>query len=137
MAVSRNFYRDEGSLRRGRITLHGTMVMGAGGAISTNVDRRSSGFTVTKTGSEAGRYTITFDDIGYTWLGYVGNIMLADDAAATDAKGYFLGAYRDNDLATDGTIEIQAQDPDSMADAELQDSVTVNLTFFLADKPVL
>lgn len=137
MAVQRNFYQECQSLRRGRVTLFGKVVLGAGGAISTNVDRRSAGFTVTKTATKTGRYTLTFDDVGYHFLGMSVNIVGPDDAAMTDAKGVFLGVVRDDDLATDGTIEFQMQDADSMADAEVQDSATLYIVVNLSRLPTL
>jgi len=96
------------------------------------------GCTVTKTASETGRYTIQLVDTAAAsttavrFLGGFASIIGPDDAAMTDAKG-IMYVWRDDDLASDGTIELQFVDADSGADAELQDSAKVALTLFVAD----
>jgi hypothetical protein len=61
-----------------------------------------------------------------------------DDTAMTDAKGTQV-VIRDIDVGTganDGTFEVQFFDSDSGADAELQDSASVQLIVWLKNSSV-
>ncbi len=130
--ASRIYFPVRGSLSREVVCLTGKVVCGAGGAISsTDCD----GFAVTKTAAETGRYTIQLgtsskQDVYAKFRGGVVSILGPDDAAMTDAKG--LGwVWRDDDVASDGTIELQFINPETAADADLQDSASFYLTLFL------
>jgi hypothetical protein len=107
----------------GIVKLFGSFVTTTSGTIGSS---STKGFTIAKTGSETGRYTVTLDG-SYTKLMQVGvNVIGAEDAAATSAKGvvYFLR----NVSVTDSTptFQIQFCDADgSPADAEVQDAAEV------------
>jgi hypothetical protein len=133
MAGGRMLYPVAGSLSRELVVLSGKVVLGASGAVSsTDCD----GFSVSKTGGETGRYTVQLGvsssqpDLYAKLRGASVSIVGPDDAAMTDAKG--LGyVLRDDDVATDGTFEVQFINPETAADAEVQDSASFFITIFL------
>ena len=57
--ANRNFYPMRGSLSREIVKLYGSVTIGASGAISS---QDCKGFSVAKTASETGRYTVTLED---------------------------------------------------------------------------
>jgi hypothetical protein len=63
--------------------MSGLVTLGASGAISS---QDCEGFSVVKTGSETGRYTITFED-KFTDLVVVATLQISADTAAVQAKG--------------------------------------------------
>lgn len=78
--ANRNFYPGPKSLSRETITLHGSVVIGASGAISS---QDCKGFSVVKTAAETGRYTVTLEDVYTAFLGCCVTIQGVTDAALT------------------------------------------------------
>ncbi len=123
-----------GSLQKGVVFLFGTLILSTSGTIGTANTRKKSGFTVAKTGSEAGRYTVTFDDVYQALLWYDGKITGATDAAYTTAKG--LGVLVRNVNIAAKTLDIQFVRTDTGADAEIEDSASIYLAFALSNSSV-
>lgn len=120
----------------GLVLIRGEFTTTTSGTIDTGATSGGVGISsVAKTGSETGRYTITLaapfkkiDAMGYAIVG-------PDDTAMTDAKG-IEAVWRDDDIATDGTIELQFIDGDSGADTELQDAAKVTFWLLLKNTSV-
>jgi len=124
-----------GSKTNGVIKLYGQVTLGNSGAISSS---SCDGFTIAKTASKTGRYTVTLGQNYNKLLGCSVQIIGPDDAAFTDAKGVD-PKLRDNDVgggANDGTFEIQFVDADSGADAEVQDSAVLLIEITLKNSSV-
>ncbi len=134
--MNRSLQHLQGSITTGVVVLFGQVVTTTAGTIgSTTCD----GFTVVKTATKTGRYTVTITGNANKILGCNVNILGADDAAFTDAKGVWEGKIRDNDVGTganDGTFEIQFCDADTGADAELQDSASLLITAWVKNSSV-
>lgn len=131
--ANRNFKPGAMGLEKGIITLYGKVVTSTSGAIASQDCR---GFSIAKTGSETGRYTVTLED-AYTALRMVTCVVEgAADAAYTTAKGlgYFL---RNVDVVTDKTLDIQFVDSASpQADAELEDGTSFYVEISLKNSSV-
>jgi hypothetical protein len=127
--ADRSFYPPKGSMSRNLVTLTGKFVTTTGGTIGSS---DCDGFSIAKTGSEAGRYTVTLGDKYSKLRGVVANVKGAADAAYTTAKGLNL-MLRNDAVATSKTFDIQFVRTDTAADAELEDAAEVYLTFFLKD----
>jgi len=134
--------KDPQTLVPGFCTAHITQATTTVGTLATSPTVKY-GLKLTKTATKTGRYTVQLvDHLGnaqdsVALLNVVVSLTIADDAAATDAKGVWLGMWRDNDIgggARDGTFEIQFQDADTEADAEVQDGAIINVTAFLQEK---
>lgn len=107
-------------LEAGVVKLFGSVVTTTSGTIGST---SCKGFSIAKTGSETGRYTVTLADTYQKLLSVNVNVIGATDAAATSAKG--LVSFLRNVSVTDATptFDIQFCDADgSPADAELQDA---------------
>jgi len=116
---------DVKTTRREVVALYNRVVLGSAGAVASQENAASAGFVVTQTDSEAGRFTVTLSGGAAARLLFVGAIILgADDTAFTDAKGIHV-AVRNDDVATDGTFEIQFMQNTDLADDDVQDSLTV------------
>lgn len=130
--ANRNFKPGAMGLEKGIITLYGKVVTGTDGAISSQDCR---GFSVAKTGSETGRYTVTLED-AYTALRMVTCVVEgADDAAYTNAKG--LAYLLRNVDVTAKTLDIQfvnAAQP--QADANLENSTSFYIEISLKNSSV-
>lgn len=125
----------------GLLLIFGRVVTSTGGTIAST-DIPGGGVAVTKTGSEVGRYTFAVTDAADTALTGLRFVHLdvtvigPDDTAMTDAKGVGK-VIRDIDIgagADDGTVEVQFQDADSAADAELQDGAEFTFMLVLGHK---
>ena len=131
----RQFQPIRGSVARGLVFLNSRVVLGTSGAITSQDSSKDSGFTVTKTGSEVGRYTIALDK-NYNRVCSVDAIVIGqDDAAYTAGKG-LIALLRDDDTgrgAGDGTIEIQFVDPATSADAEVENSANLLISILVRD----
>lgn len=122
--ANRLFKQFQHTLEQGVVKLFGTVVLGSSGAVSSVTGCK--GFTVAKTATETGRYTVTLQDSFNQLLNVGVNIIGAADAAYTDGKGMFMGLLRNvsvNDSTP--TFDIQFNDPDTNVDAEPADSVTL------------
>lgn len=94
------------------------------------------GCTVTKTGSETGRYTITLNRATVKFMGGHASVVGPDDTAMTTTKG-LVPVWRDDDLATDGTVELQfVETVTANADTELQDGASVRFMVWFIDTSV-
>lgn len=76
--ANRYFKQFQGSLETGIVKLYGSVTFGATGAVSSS---DCKGFSVAKTGSETGRYTITLEDEYPEFKGCVAIVEGAADAA--------------------------------------------------------
>lgn len=129
----------KGTRSTGLILLEGKVVTSTGGDIAST---DCKGFTVVKTATKTGRYTVQLVkpdgtvDTALKLAGGVATLIGADDAAFTDDKGT-QAAFRDDDIASDGTIELQWMRPDSQADAEIQDGHSFVLALLLRDSAVI
>lgn len=118
-----------GCREAGVVKLFGSFVTSTSGTVSSS---SCKGFSIAKTGSETGRYTVTLDGPYQKLLAVGVNIIGAADAAYTSAKGltHVLRNVSVNDSTP--TFQIQFNDPDgSPADAELEDATEVLLAITL------
>jgi hypothetical protein len=118
--ANRLYKQFQGTLEAGIVKLYGSVTTSTSGTIASSTGK---GLTITKTGSETGRYTVTLAD-KYTRLLAV-SVMVegAADAAYTSSKG--LQAFiRGVDVsAATPVFYIQFCGEDgSPADAELEDA---------------
>lgn len=102
------------------------------GTIDTTNSKGSWGGAIAKTSTKTGRYTITLGRATAALAGAVVTLVGPDDTALTDAKGT-QWCVRDDDLATDGTIEVQFFDSDSGADADVQDGARFIVLLWIVD----
>jgi hypothetical protein len=112
------------------------IVTTTGGTVSTaNSDQAAdSGVTVAKTGSETGRYTLTLPTPHRKLLMINATLIGADDAAYGAVTVGLMTIVRDDDIATDGTVEVQFIGSNSgWADAEIADAASIMLEIIVAD----
>lgn len=107
----------------------GTVVLGAGGAIASQTGARDAGFTVAKTAAEAGRYTITFDELVSDIVLVGATIIGAADAAYNNAAGGSGMTFLRNKAPTTRTVDVQFTRNDTSADAEITDNFSFQLSF--------
>lgn len=120
--ANRLFKQFQHTLEQGVVKLFGQVVTSTSGTISSS---SCKGFTIAKTATEAGRYTVTLSDSYYQLLSVHVNLVGASDAAYTDGKGMYMGLLRNvsvNDSTP--TFDIQFNDPDTNVDAEVADSAS-------------
>lgn len=111
----------------GVIKLYGNFTTSTSGTISA---QSCKGFSVAKTGSETGRYTVTLDDTYTALLGVGVNVVGSSDAAYTSTKG--LINYLRNVSVADSTPTFDIQFVQvSIADAELLDAAKVYIEITL------
>ncbi len=112
-----------------KVILTGRVVMTTGGTISTTTLPDCDGFTIVKTASEAGRYTLTLTAPGLIEYAHA-VVELGTDAAAVQAKGVAC-TVRNVDPAARDTLDIQFTIVPTAAaagaDAELQDSAIIRI----------
>lgn len=142
---NRVFQHLKGVNRSGMVHLTGSFLTSTNGTIST---QDCPGFTVTKTATKTGRYTVQLVDTDGTtaavatqatvsvapWSIQSPHVTVCSptaDAALTDAKGWF-HAIRDF-ASHNGTFKIQffTAGTDNPADAELEDGATVFIDFWV------
>lgn len=114
-----------GCLEAGVVKLYGKLVTTTSGTVDTT-NTSCKGFSLVKTSTETGRYTITLADTYPRLLAVSCAIIGTTDAAMTNAKG--LTWFLRNVSVADSTptFQIQFCDPDgSPADAELEDAAEV------------
>lgn len=118
-AFSKSTYPPKGVSRPGVITLYHRVTLGSSGAIASQDSAKLSGIVAAKTATKTGRYTLTINGGQTARKLLYGNVAVigTDDAAYTTANGR-IAFLRDDDLATDGTIEVQLTRTDTGADAE-------------------
>lgn len=112
----------------GIVKLFGKVVTSTSGAIDS---QSCKGFSVAKTGSETGRYTVTLEDQYTSLAGLSVALVGADDAAYTTANGvqWFL---RNVDVtASSPSFDVQFVRTDTGADAEVIDAAEFYLEISL------
>lgn len=118
-----------GCLEAGVVKLYGSFVTSTSGTVASS---SCKGFTIAKTGSETGRYTVTLSDTYKALLAVNVAIVGATDAAYTSAKGLTWILRNVSVADSTPTFQIQFNDPDgSPADAELEDSTSVYIEITL------
>lgn len=134
MGTGKNWYPGPRSPRRDTTTTWIDFTTTTSGTISatTVTSAKDCAATIAKTASKTGRYTVTAQDKYRRFVKGHATIIGPDDAAMTAARGV-VTVFRDDDLATDGTIEVQFIRPDTYADAELQDGARAILELTFAD----
>ena len=138
--MNRTFKHDIGTLIPGLRIVHASATTTTSGTLAAT--QTNYGMSLTKTATETGRYTcqlLKSTGAADTAIGFINAIVTIvgpDDTAMTDAKGVWSGVVRDNDIASDGTIEIQFVDADSGADADLQDGASFNVTLLIKDSNI-
>jgi hypothetical protein len=104
------------------------VLISTSGAISGQTAEAWSGLVVTKTAAKTGRYTVTMTGGRRALLLAVNaTLITADDAAIADASG-IISSVRDDDMATDGTFELQWHRNTTLVDTEVADAA---IGFFL------
>lgn len=138
--ADRQFVQLAGTVKRGVVHLYGKALTTTNGTLSTVAgavtSAKQAGFTIAKTGSKVGRYTITLQD-RYVGLLYIhATVSGAADAAYTTARG--LNAFfRNNAVAAAAkTIDIQFARTDTGADAEVEDGATIHVMIVLDNSTV-
>jgi hypothetical protein len=117
------------TIDRGVVHLYGRFTTTTSGTLSTTAitSAAQAGFTLTKTATKTGRYTVTLHKNYPAVLWADAKLIGADDTAFTDAKGVIVG-LRDFDSgegAGDGTFEIQFTKNTDRSDAEVQDGAII------------
>lgn len=123
---AKNLLPIAGTTHHGVILLFGKVPLGTSGALATtySAGTMTPGVTVTKTGGgKTARYTLTLAGTVKQVLFAQAIVVGADDTAYTTANG-IQAILRDDDLASDGTIELQFVRTDTGADAEIEDNRT-------------
>ena len=133
MGVSRRIASPElgvyGTRRNVGRYFHKIVTTTSGTVSSTLSDQTADcAVTVAKTGSETGRYTITLPTPHRKLLKVNANLVGADDAAYGAVTVGLMAIVRDDDVASDGTFEVQFIGSNSgWADAEIADGASVML----------
>lgn len=116
------------------LVFHNLLVTGTSGAVAATT-RTAPGITITKTGSEIGRYTITMAQNYFRLLNVLAVVIGADDAAFGAVSVGLHAIVRDVDVgagANDGTFELQFLDASTnFADTELPNNTSVMLTIWV------
>jgi hypothetical protein len=122
---SRMLHPFRGTVTHGVVHLYGKVTTTTSGTIDTT---SCDGFAVTKTATKTGRYTVQLGSAAAP--NTVAELLMvnvrikgADDTAYTDAKGISV-IIRDDDVATDGTFEIQFLRNTTNADTEIVDAMS-------------
>lgn len=117
--ANRYFKEQVQCLEGGIVKLFGKVVTSTSGTIASQTCK---GFTVTKTGSETGRYTITLADKYNSLRGMSVVLQGAADAAYTTAKGlnWFVRGVAVG--SSTPLLYLQFNRTDTAADAEVEDS---------------
>ena len=133
MGVSRRILQPLGGVycRRNIGFYFHTFVTTTSGTVSTTAGDTAAetGVTIAKTGSETGRYTITLPTPHRKLAAIIPTLIGADDDAYGAVTVGLMAIVRDNDIASDGTVEVQFIGSNSgWADAEIADGASVMLT---------
>lgn len=118
----------------GVVKLFGNFTTTTSGTIGTS---SCKGFSVAKTGSETGRYTITLEDQYNGFLGCAVTLVGPDDSAITDATTGVIPIVRNIDVTNSAkTFYVQFLDPTDSSDAEIEDAASVYLEITLKNSSV-
>lgn len=131
--MANRLYKSSHVLEAGVVKLFGNFTTSTSGTVASS---SCKGFSIAKTAAETGRYTVTLADTYYAFLGCAVTIVSSADTAYTNAKG--LASVVRNISINDSTptFNIQFSDPESGADAELEDSAVVYLEITLKNSSV-
>ena len=120
-------YKRVSSLGRNVVLLNGVVTCGANGAVSS---QDCDGFTVTQTGSEDGRFTVTLTE---TWLKIMNVLVVREisaDTAEVQAKGSVVALRSVSESSK--TLAVQYSIPPTAAaagaDADVEDSTKLRIT---------
>jgi hypothetical protein len=108
--------------------LGGTFTIGASGAVASQTGAKLSGGTVTKTGSESGRYGVAFGRTFKRILSASAMYVGADDSAFPTTTGTLCGAR----LLTSSGFSVQAVRTDTMADSDPASGATYTWSALVA-----
>lgn len=131
--ANRQFQQFQGSLEKGVVKLFATIVTSTSGTISSTT---ATGLTVTKVGSEAGRYRVTLDDKYTRLLAAQAIVSGAADAAYTTAKGIQAIVRNVAVSAATPILDIQLVRTDTAADAEVEDGASIYVELTLKNSSV-
>jgi hypothetical protein len=116
----------------GELWFHSQITLGTSGAVTAASTTMAPGVTITKTGSETGRYTITMAQNYSKLLNVIVALVGADDAAWGAVSVGLHHFLRDIDVgsgANDGTFELQFVDASTnFADTELPNGTLIRLS---------
>lgn len=115
--ANRSYKQFQHTLENGIVKMFGKVTTSTLGAVGSS---DCKGFSVAKTGSESGRYTVTLEDKFNGLRGASVIVEGAADAVYTDAKSV-TPILRNVDVAN-STLDIQFIDPTDNSDAELDDA---------------
>ncbi len=116
------------TLEAGVVKLYGEVTTTTSGTVGS---QSCKGFSIAKTGSEVGRYTVTLADKYMKLLDVNVCVVGAADAAYTAAKG-LVSFIRNDSIASNGvTFNVQFVDPATSADAELADAAKFKIEITL------
>jgi hypothetical protein len=122
MAIfARKLRPSKGTVTNGVISLFGNFTSNGGTAGSVSCD----GFTIAKTGSTVGRYTVTLDGQVTELLGASTTVIAAHDTNAIATASGVVSAVRANTVATDGKFNLQFISNVDQADADVTTSSKV------------
>jgi hypothetical protein len=130
--ANRYFKQFQGTLEAGIVSLFGSFVTTTSGTIGS---QSCKGFSIAKTATETGRYTITFEDKYMGFKSLSATVVGASDAAYTATKG-LAPFLRNVDVVSAKTLDLQFADPESSADAELEDGAQVFIEIKLKNSSV-
>jgi len=130
--ANRSFKPGAMAIEKGLVCLYGSVTTTTSGTIGSSDCR---GFSIAKTGSETGRYTVTLED-AYNGLRSVQAVLEgAADAAYTNAKG--LGFILRNVDVENKTFDIQfVNGAQPQADAEIEDASVIYVEITLKNSTV-
>lgn len=145
MSASRIFVPEVGSVQKGVVHLYGFHTTTTSGTLSTTATAfspaKQAGYTLTKTATEAGRYTVQLTNTSGTAATY-NQLLFCDailegvaDTAYTTDKG-IVRMLRNVAVSTTGTFDIQFLTGDSNADAEVEDGAVIRIHIVLKNSGV-
>jgi hypothetical protein len=115
------------SYEQGIVSLYGEILVGASGVITSSACK---GFTIVKTATEVGRYTVTLNG-KYSALKMCSVVTVGPaDAALTSASG-IISSVRNNAVSTAATFDIQMSSNVDLADAEATSGVILKIAIVL------
>lgn len=131
--ANRYFKQFQKTLESEICALYGSFVTSTSGTVSSS---SAKGFTIAKTATEVGRYTVTLQD-KYAELKVVNAVIVgATDAAYTTGKGFSF-YLRNVAVGTTGTFDIQfVETAVAYADTELADAAAVRIEIVLKNSSI-
>lgn len=141
--ANRGFDRQVGSVRKGVVKLYGRFTTTTSGTISTVAgsftSARQAGFSVVKTATKTGRYTVTLQDKFTELCGVHTTVIGTADAAYVAGKGFVASFVRNDAASTSKTFDIQftrINGTTDYADTELADAAVVLIEITLTNSSV-